>query len=103
MRSYRSKLAIYHPNIPYRNISSEFYYDRLRITIHNTADYRANVKKYPNWYLYKVKLYGSYPLQDNIYGIKINGSTKTYEFPAGIKLGNTQLTEDQLEKLLELI
>lgn len=42
-------------------------------------------------------------MQEDFQGIKINGHNKAYEFPAGIKLGNTSLTEDQLKKLLALI
>lgn len=42
-------------------------------------------------------------MQPDINGIKIDGHDKTYEFPAGIKLGGTKLTEEQLKKLLALI
>ena len=95
--------VIYHPSIPYHHAANVSYYDRLRITIHNTADYRTNAAKYPNWQLYKAKLYGGYPMQDNINGVKVSGVSKTYEFPAGIRLGSTTLTEEQLKKLLALI
>ena len=94
---------IYHPVIPYSHYAGASYFDRLRITIHNIPDYRPNAVKYPNYILYKVKLYGGYPMQEDVNGIKINGLDKTYEFPAGIKLGGTKLTEAQLKKLLALI
>lgn len=42
-------------------------------------------------------------MQEDVNGIKINGHNKNYEFPAGIKLGNTVLSEEQLKKLLALI
>ena len=94
---------IYHPVIPYSHYAGASYFDRLRITIYNIPDYRPNAVKYPNYILYKVKLYGGYPMQDDVNGIRINGLDKTYEFPAGIKLGGTKLTEAQLKKLLALI
>lgn len=94
---------IYHPVIPYSHYAGASYFDRLRITIYNIPDYRPNAVKYPNYILYKVKLYGGYPMQDDVNGIRINGVDKTYEFPAGIKLGGTKLTEAQLKKLLALI
>ena len=94
---------IYHSAIPYSHYAGESYFDRLRITIYNIPDYRSNAAKYPTFVLYKAKLYGGYPLQDDVNGIKINGMDKTYEFPAGIKLGGTKLTEAQLKKLLALI
>ena len=94
---------IYHPAIPYSHYAGASYFDRLRITIYNIPDYRTNAVKYPTFVLYKAKLYGGYPLQDDVNGIKINGMDKTYEFPAGIKLGGTKLTEAQLKKLLTLI
>lgn len=94
---------IYHPVIPYSHYAGASYFDRLRITIYNIPDYRPNAVKYPNYILYKVKLYGGYPMQDDLNGIRINGLDKTYEFPAGIKLGGTKLTEAQLKKLLALI
>lgn len=94
---------IYHSAIPYSHYAGESYFDRLRITIHNIPDYRPNTVKYPAYVLYKVKLYGGYPLQEDVNGIKINGADKTYEFPAAIKLGGTKLTEAQLKKLLALI
>lgn len=94
---------IYHSAIPYSPYAGASYFDRLRITIHNIPDYRDNAVKYPTFVLYKVKLYGGYPLQDNVNGIRINGVDKTYEFPASIKLGGTKLTEAQLKKLLTLI
>lgn len=94
---------IYHSAIPYSHYAGSSYFDRLRITIHNIPDYRPNAVKYPNYILYKVKLYGGYPMQDDVNGIRINGLDKTYEFPAGIKLGGTKLTEAQLKKLLALI
>ena len=94
---------IYHSAIPYSHYAGESYFDRLRITIYNIPDYRSNAAKYPTFVLYKAKLYGGYPLQDDVNGIKINGMDKTYEFPAAIKLGGTKLTEAQLKKLLALI
>lgn len=94
---------IYHSAIPYSHYAGSSYFDRLRITIYNIPDYRPNAVKYPNYILYKVKLYGGYPMQDDVNGIRINGVDKTYEFPAGIKLGGTKLTEAQLKKLLALI
>ena len=94
---------IYHSVIPYSHYAGASYFDRLRITIYNIPDYRTNAVKYPNYFLYKVKLYGGYPMQDDVNGIKISGLDKTYEFPAGIKLGGTKLTEAQLKKLLALI
>lgn len=94
---------IYHSSIPYSPRAGAYYFDRLRITIYNRADYRDNAVKYPTFFLNKVKLYGGYPLQDDVSGIKINGVDKTYEFPAAIKLGGTKLTEAQLKKLLALI
>lgn len=94
---------IYHSAIPYSHYAGSSYFDRLRITIHNIPDYRPNAVKYPTYVLYKVKLYGGYPLQEDVNGIKINGADKTYEFPAAIKLGGTKLTEAQLKKLLALI
>lgn len=94
---------IYHSAIPYSPYAGASYFDRLRITIHNIPDYRDNAVKYPTFVLYKVKLYGGYPLQDNVNGIRINGVDKTYEFPASIKLGGTKLTEAQLKKLLTLV
>ena len=94
---------IYHSAIPYSHYAGESYFDRLRITIHNIPDYRPNAVKYPAYVLYKMKLYGGYPLQEDVNGIKINGADKTYEFPAAIKLGGTKLTEAQLKKLLALI
>lgn len=94
---------IYHSAIPYSLYAGSSYFDRLRITIHNIPDYRPNAVKYPTYVLYKVKLYGGYPLQEDVNGIKINGADKTYEFPAAIKLGGTKLTEAQLKKLLALI
>ena len=94
---------IYHSVIPYSHYAGESYFDRLRITIYNIPDYRSNAVKYPTYVLYKLKLYGGYPLQEDVNGIKINGADKTYEFPAAIKLGGTKLTEAQLKKLLTLI
>lgn len=94
---------IYHSSVPYSISAGASYFDRLRITIYNIPDYRPNAVKYPNYILYKVKLYGGYPMQDDVNGIRINGVDKTYEFPAGIKLGGTKLTEAQLKKLLALI
>ena len=94
---------IYHPVIPYSHYAGASYFDRLRITIYNIPDYRPNAVKYPNYVLYKVRLYGGYPMQEDVNGIKISGLDKTYEFPAGIKLGGTKLTEAQLKKLLALI
>lgn len=94
---------IYHSAIPYSHYAGSSYFDRLRITIHNIPDYRPNAVKYPAYVLYKMKLYGGYPLQEDVNGIKINGADKTYEFPAAIKLGGTKLTEAQLKKLLALI
>lgn len=94
---------IYHSSIPYSHYAGSSYFDRLRITIHNIPDYRPNAVKYPTYVLYKMKLYGGYPLQEDVNGIKINGADKTYEFPAAIKLGGTKLTEAQLKKLLALI
>ena len=94
---------IYSSAIPYSLYAGSSYFDRLRITIHNIPDYRPNAVKYPTYVLYKVKLYGGYPLQEDVNGIKINGADKTYEFPAAIKLGGTKLTEAQLKKLLALI
>lgn len=94
---------IYHSAIPYSHYAGESYFDRLRITIYNIPDYRSNAVKYPTYVLYKLKLYGGYPLQEDVNGIKINGADKTYEFPAAIKLGGTKLTEAQLKKLLTLI
>ena len=94
---------IYHSSVPYSLYAGASYFDRLRITIYNIPDYRPNAVKYPNYILYKVKLYGGYPMQDDVNGIRINGLDKTYEFPAGIKLGATKLTEAQLKKLLALI
>lgn len=94
---------IYHSAIPYSHYAGSSYFDRLRITIHNIPVYRPNAVKYPTYVLYKVKLYGGYPLQEDVNGIKINGADKTYEFPAAIKLGGTKLTEAQLKKLLALI
>lgn len=94
---------IYHSSVPYAPYAGASYFDRLRITIYNIPDYRPNAVKYPNYILYKVKLYGGYPMQDDVNGIRINGLDKTYEFPAGIKLGGTKLTETQLKKLLALI
>ena len=94
---------IYHSAIPYSHYAGESYFDRLRITIYNIPDYRSNAVKYPTYVLYKLKLYGGYPLQEDVNGIKINGADKTYEFPAAIKLGGTKLTEAQLKKLLALI
>ena len=94
---------IYHSSVPYAPYAGASYFDRLRITIYNIPDYRPNAVKYPNYFLYKVKLYGGYPMQDDVNGIRINGADKTYEFPAAIKLGGTKLTEAQLKKLLALI
>ena len=94
---------IYHSAIPYSPYAGASYFDRLRITIYNIPDYRPNAVKYQTYFLYKVKLYGGYPMQDDVNGIRINGLDKTYEFPAGIKLGGTKLTEAQLKKLLALI
>ena len=94
---------IYHSSVPYAPYAGASYFDRLRITIYNIPDYRPNAVKYPTYVLYKVKLYGGYPMQDDVNGIRINGVDKTYEFPAGIKLGGTKLTEAQLKKLLALI
>ena len=42
-------------------------------------------------------------MQEDVNGIKINGHNKYYEFPTGIKLGDTGLSEAQLKKLLTLI
>lgn len=94
---------IYHSSVPYAPYAGASYFDRLRITVYNIPGYRPNAVKYPNYILYKVKLYGGYPMQDDVNGIRINGLDKTYEFPAGIKLGATKLTEAQLKKLLALI
>lgn len=93
---------IYHGNIPFSSGQSATYFDRVRVTIYHTPTYKSNLK-YKTFTLYKVKLLGGYPMQEDFQGIKINGHNKAYEFPAGIKLGNTSLTEDQLKKLLALI
>ncbi len=93
---------IYHGNIPFSTGQSATYFDRVRVTIYHTPTYKSNLK-YKTFTLYKVKLLGGYPMQEDFQGIKINGHNKAYEFPAGIKLGNTSLTEDQLKKLLTLI
>lgn len=94
---------IYHGNIPFSTGQGSTYFDRVRVTIYHTPTYKSNLTKYKTFMLYKVKFLGGYPMQEDFQGIKINGHNKAYEFPAGIKLGNTSLTEDQLKKLLALI
>ena len=94
--------VIYHPNIAFSTGNSANYYDQVRVTINHTPDYKSNLS-YKTFVLYKIKFYGGYPMQEDVNGIKINGHNKNYEFPAGIKLGNTILTEDQLKKLLALL
>lgn len=94
---------IYHGNIPFSAGQGATYFDRVRVTIYHTPTYKSNLTKYKTFMLYKVKFLGGYPMQEDFQGIKINGHNKAYEFPAGIKLGETNLTEAQLKKLLALI
>ena len=93
---------IYHNNIPFAQYEGANYYDQVRVTINHVPDYRQYLN-YKTFSIYKIKFYGGYPMQNNVNGIKIDGHDKTYEFPAGIKLGNTVLSEAQLKKLLALI
>lgn len=93
---------IYHPSIQFSKYVGTSYYNQVRVTINHIPDYRQYLN-YKTFTIYKIKLYGGYPMQEDINGIKINGHDKTFEFPAGIKLGNTKITEDRLKKLLALI
>lgn len=95
--------VIYHNSIPFSVGNSEQYYDQIRVTINHLPDYKSLLTNYKTFTIYKIKFYGGYPMQEDINGIKVNGHNKNYEFPAGIKLGNTVLSEDQLKKLLALI
>ena len=94
--------VIYHPSIPFSPGNSSQYHDQVRVTINHIPDFKSSLN-YKTFTIYKIKFYGGYPMQEDFQGIKINGHNKAYEFPAGIKLGNTSLTEDQLKKLLALI
>lgn len=94
--------VIYHNSIPFAQYEGANYYDQVRVTINHVPDYRQYLN-YKTFSIYKIKFYGGYPMQNNVNGIKIDGHDKTYEFPAGIKLGNTVLSEAQLKKLLALI
>ena len=94
--------VIYHNNIPFAQYSGSNYYDQVRVTINHIPDYRQYLN-YKTFSIYKIKFYGGYPMQDNVNGMKIDGHDKTFEFPAGIKLGDTKITEEQLKKLLALI
>nr|DAG64281.1 MAG TPA: collagen triple helix repeat protein [Caudoviricetes sp.] len=93
---------IYHNNIPFAQYSGSNYYDQDRVTINHIPDYKQYLSN-KTFSIYKIKFYGGYPMQYDVNGIKIDGHDKTYEFPAGIKLGSTSLSEDQLKKLLALI
>lgn len=93
---------LYHGSIPFARYSGANYYGQVRVTINHIPDYRQYLN-YKTFSIYKIKFYGGYPMQEDINGIKINGHDKTFEFPAGIKLGSTVLTEAQLKKLLALI
>lgn len=94
--------VIYHPNIAFSTGNSATYNDQVRVTINHTQDYKSALN-YKTFVIYKIKFYGGYPMQEDVNGIKINGHNKNYEFPSGIKLGNTTLSEAQLKKLLALI
>lgn len=94
--------VIYHNSIPFAQYSGSNYYDQVRVTINHIPDYRQSLN-YKTFTIYKIKFYGGYPMQEDVNGIKIDGHDKTFEFPAGIRLGNTKITEEQLKKLLALI
>ena len=94
---------IYHSSIAFSKGNVDTYHDQVRITINHTPDYKSNLANYKTFTIYKIKFYGGYPMQEDINGIKVSGHDKTFEFPAGIQLGNTKITEDQLKKLLALI
>lgn len=95
--------VIYHNSIPFSIGTSSQYHDQVRVTIYHTPDFKSMLTNYKTFTIYKIKFYGGYPMQEDVNGIKINGHNKNYEFPAGIKLGNTALSEDQLKKLLALL
>ena len=98
--------VLYHASIPFAPYSASNYFNKIRITINAIQNYRVNAAKYPDWYLYKIRLFGGYPLQTDINGMRIRGIDKRYIFPGDIQLGGDGgpiLTVDQLKKLLALI
>lgn len=94
--------VIYHNSIPFSKYVGASYYNQVRVTINHIPDYKSSLN-YKTFTIYKIKFYGGYPMQEDVNGIKIDGHDKTFEFPAGIRLGNTKITEEQLKKLLALI